>query len=130
MSNRMHEIERLVDGELSPEEHRRLVASLDEEPGGWRQCALAFLEAQALSQELGHVRRSLDNRGDKPTNHETEPREMRIWDNAQVVLAIAASFLVAFGLGLAAPKILSQWQEWSRGGNKYAVAAVGANENP
>ena len=44
--------DRLVDGELSREEYRELITQLDDEPGGWRQCALAFLEAQAWGQEL------------------------------------------------------------------------------
>ena len=45
--------DRLVDGELSAEEYRTLLAALDDEPGGWRRCALAFLEAQSLGRELG-----------------------------------------------------------------------------
>ena len=38
--------DRLVDGELSSTERRQLIASLDDRPGGWRRCALAFVEAQ------------------------------------------------------------------------------------
>jgi len=38
--------DRLVDGELSEKERRDLLANLDNEPGGWRRCALAFLESQ------------------------------------------------------------------------------------
>ena len=38
-------IDRLVDGELSPAERRELLAALEDEPGGWRRCALAFVEA-------------------------------------------------------------------------------------
>jgi hypothetical protein len=38
--------DRLVDGELSEEQRRNMLAGLDREPGGWRRCALAFLEAQ------------------------------------------------------------------------------------
>lgn len=39
-------IDRLVDGELNPEARRTLLLQLDGAPGGWRSCALAFLEAQ------------------------------------------------------------------------------------
>lgn len=39
-------IDRLVDGELDDNERQRLLARLELEPGGWRRCALAFLEAQ------------------------------------------------------------------------------------
>ena len=43
----------LVDGELTPGERRELLTRLDEQPEGWRRCALAFLEAQAWQQDLG-----------------------------------------------------------------------------
>jgi len=42
----------LVDGELSELQRRELLEALDQEPGGWRRCALAFLEAQCWKQEL------------------------------------------------------------------------------
>ncbi len=44
--------DRLVDDELSDTERRQLLASLDDEPGGWRCCALAFLEAQAWRRTM------------------------------------------------------------------------------
>jgi len=110
-------LERLVDGELSPEEYRALLTSLEEDPGLWRQCALAFLEAQALGQELGNVRRALDVRESGPLTSEVAPSTSTAWDKLQILLAVAASFLVAFGLGLAVPKILSLMQERARGGN-------------
>jgi hypothetical protein len=40
-------LDRLVDGELPEAERRKLLVSLDQRPSGWRQCALAFLEAQS-----------------------------------------------------------------------------------
>jgi hypothetical protein len=42
----------LVDGELSEENRRQLLTSLENEPGGWRRCALAFLESQCWKQSL------------------------------------------------------------------------------
>src|SRR5262245_63838523 len=86
-------LERLVDGEMSPEEYRALLASLDEEPGLWRQCALAFLEAQALRQELGTVHRGLDVRECGPVTSDVAPRTSTAWDKLQILLAVAASFL-------------------------------------
>ena len=50
--------DRLVDGELSEAERRELLAGLDSEPGGWRRCALAFLEAQCWKQEFGAIAKS------------------------------------------------------------------------
>jgi hypothetical protein len=41
------ELDRLVDGDLTPRERRQLLAALADEPGGWQRCALAFLEAQS-----------------------------------------------------------------------------------
>jgi hypothetical protein len=46
------QLERLVDGELSPQEYRALLAQLDTIPSGWRQCGLAFLEAQAIQHAI------------------------------------------------------------------------------
>ena len=48
--------DRLVDGSLSEREYRAMLAALDEQPDGWRRCALAFLEAQAWSGEMQQMR--------------------------------------------------------------------------
>lgn len=101
--------ERLVDGELSQEEYQRLVASLDERPAGWKQCALAFLEAQALSRELGGFGQDGGRReasAPPPADDRVElgsakgggPSDARLspWG----ILGIAASFLFALGIGL------------------------------
>ncbi len=45
-------LDRLVDGELSREEYQQALRTLSDQPGGWRQCALAFLESQAWRQSL------------------------------------------------------------------------------
>jgi hypothetical protein len=45
-------LDRLVDGELADGERRVLLESLERQPDGWRQCALAFLEAQTWDQTL------------------------------------------------------------------------------
>ncbi len=49
------ELDRLVDGQLSDEEYRELIAEIELYPNGWRQCALAFLEHQALQREMGRI---------------------------------------------------------------------------
>ena len=92
--------DRLVDGELSPEEYRRMLASLDDEPGGWRRCAMAFLEAQAWGQEVRGLRDHLDHpaetRADTIAVASAEATHLR-WVNW---LAIAASLIVLCGFGL------------------------------
>lgn len=88
--------DRLVDGELTGETYRELLRDLEEEPDGWRRCAMCFLEAQALGQEFGALRDELDiatvvgaSRAlDRPASN------LKL-----LVLAMAASFLIAFGLG-------------------------------
>ena len=39
-------LDKLVDGELTEADRKVLLSALDDEPGAWRRCALAFLEAQ------------------------------------------------------------------------------------
>lgn len=46
-------IDKLVDGELREDDYRNVLQIIDQKPEGWRDCALAFLEAQALQKELG-----------------------------------------------------------------------------
>ncbi len=48
-------IDRLVDGELPEAERRELLLKFEEEPAGWRRCAVAFLEAQVWRQALASV---------------------------------------------------------------------------
>lgn len=45
-------IDDLVTGQLTGERYRAALRALDAEPAKWRECALAFLEEQALRSEL------------------------------------------------------------------------------
>jgi hypothetical protein len=45
-------IDRIVDGEMSPDELRKALEQLNAAPDLWRQCALSFLEAQAWREAL------------------------------------------------------------------------------
>jgi hypothetical protein len=95
------EFDRLVDGELVADERRRLLASLDDRPDGWRQCALAFLEAQSWRADLGEVANEAQPAAPLARPASTtiaaglSPRQSGYW------LALAAGVLVAFGLGWA-----------------------------
>jgi hypothetical protein len=91
--------DRLVDGELSATERQRLLASLDDRPGGWRKCALAFLEAQTWRSDLKRIVRESDAtpslaRATAPLPARTRGRGLRLF-------AAAACVLMAFTLGLA-----------------------------
>jgi len=43
-------IDRMIDGEMSPQQLRTCIERLDSAPDGWRRCALAFLEAQSWGE--------------------------------------------------------------------------------
>src|SRR5262245_34370943 len=87
-------IDRLVDGNLPDTERRRLLLRFESEPGGWRRCALAFLEAQAWQEAIGPL----------VTSTNAEPSRVRVakakpWRTAGRGFAVAASFLAAFVCG-------------------------------
>jgi len=50
-------LDRLVDGELAEGERREVLRTLERQPDGWRQCALAFLEAQSWGEALTQLAR-------------------------------------------------------------------------
>jgi hypothetical protein len=89
----------LVDGQLSPAERRELLARCDGEPGAWRRCALAFLEAQAWREDLGAMVRPASAPANAPAPMPTVGRR-RAASRWPALLAVAASFLMAFTLGL------------------------------
>ena len=107
----------LVDGELGEAERRAFLAALDERPGAWRRCALAFLEAQSWQHSL-HP----ESQAEQAVRVEAAPVTLpagiplpasatdnvshvhfasRSWwhlSHTGLPLATAASFLIAFGL--------------------------------
>ena len=108
--------DRLVDGELIAAERRQLLASLDDEPGAWRRCAMAFLEAQAWRQSMHGIQLSSDPTHDveaRPDVVDRAPiaaaairdelgrteRNLRRTSLVGLILAMAGCFIVAFLLG-------------------------------
>jgi hypothetical protein len=95
-------LDRLVDGELPEVERRELLIRFENEPDGWRRCALAFLEAQTWRQAL----RSL-------VPFESGGPDTLVWPDKSVwptagrhrwrvvgrLTGIAAGLTVAFALG-------------------------------
>jgi hypothetical protein len=90
-------IDQLVDGELSDDERRALLAKLDAEPdsGGWRRCAMAFLEAQAWREAFGPVAAPALP-GPAPVLTARKPPRLAI---LRTPAALAASVLLAFSVG-------------------------------
>jgi hypothetical protein len=101
--------DRLVDGELSEQQRRELLAGLDNEPGGWRSCALAFLEAQCWRESLAALWKGSEGSPHTPcadVSHRDEvsllPSRGRRWTgHLGTLMAMAACFLVAFWIGSA-----------------------------
>ena len=89
----------LVDGELNDQERRDLLARLEDTPGGWRRCALAFLESQDWRRELKVVAREPALSG--PVSAPSSRRGVASRFSWSTSLAMAASFLLAFALGSA-----------------------------
>jgi hypothetical protein len=110
-------LDQLVDGELSEPERRDLLAGLDSQPGGWRRCALAFLEAQCWKQEFGSMVGREAGAATAPTADLRAPSPLgrgagdkgaarSLWPGRlATVAAMAASFLLALWLGATAQQL-------------------------
>lgn len=92
-------LDRLADGELSPEETQDLLRCLDEIPDGWRRCALAFLEAQAWKREFATLVPASPGDPEADTQAVHASGGSRSEPKWHLLLAMAATFLLAFGLG-------------------------------
>jgi hypothetical protein len=108
-------IDRLVGGELADADRRELLIQLDNDPDGWRRCALAFLEDQAWRSAVAGDGVPSSRTGPIPANHPPVPRRrisLRRLSMAATVLA--ATFAAGLVLGGA-----------SRGGGSAEVAPAG-----
>ena len=90
------DLDLLVDGELGDQRRGELLARLDAVPGGWRRCALAFIEAQSWTQDLRAIRQESPATAQTP---QLAPQRGSKRSRLGPVLAMAASFLIALGLG-------------------------------
>jgi hypothetical protein len=81
--------DRLADGELDERQRQALLSSLDRQPDGWRQCALALLEAQCWRNEMTTLARqaaayppsgSAAGKDDRPCS---EVGPATLWGDAQ-----------------------------------------------
>jgi hypothetical protein len=109
-----HQLDLLVDGEMSEADRRALLLQLEHEPDGWRRCALAFLEAQCWKAELGQIAPRAAREPSPAEAARPEPAsspstsalgENRGWRQswrqyAATMLTISASFLLALVVGM------------------------------
>lgn len=96
----------LADDELTEAERRQLLGGLDDEPGGWRRCALALLESQQWKRQFGAIARDANSDA-------TDKRPLRLrrrGPGGKTLAAMAACFLVALFLGLTI-RDLSHWSD-------------------
>jgi hypothetical protein len=124
--------DRLVDGELAGAEYREALAELDEEPDAWRRCALAFLEAQAIRNELKRVRSEADGANPAQQRLTSPPERARSghWPGLVTSLTVAASLMLAFILGIATPNLFPGMMQDSAGvGNDRELAATDKPNN-
>jgi hypothetical protein len=89
-------LDRLVDGELGLHERRELLAGLDDEPGAWRRCALAFLESQSWGWQMARVANEPILAQLTAPRPASPVRSGKFWSG---FLAVAASLIVAFVAG-------------------------------
>jgi hypothetical protein len=100
-------IDRLVDGELSIDERRKLLLALESQPDGWRRCGLAFIEVQAWRSSMrgmvaGEAARRAAEGDSDPLSVPKAAAALAASPRRRLGgmwLAIAATLLVAFGLG-------------------------------
>jgi hypothetical protein len=89
-------IDRLVTGDLEEAERMELLAWLDAEPVRWRQCGLAFLEAQALREAF-----ALDGSGTLTSVPSSARRAITNLPSWRPLFIAAAVVVIAFALGWA-----------------------------
>ena len=135
-------LDSLVDGELNEDDRRQLLVKLESEPTGWRRCALAFLEAQRWRREMTVLARPPVAAPRAPATQvptastaspvpspspATRGGQVPWWTarNFGTLLAVAASFVVALGLGIG----YDRWQRPRENGSTIAPSISIADNN-
>ncbi|MBS0208112.1 MAG: hypothetical protein JSS27_04075 [Planctomycetes bacterium] len=106
-NDEQRQLDLLADGELSEAERRQLLLRFEHEPGAWRRCALALLEAQEWRWQMGAYARKGEPQPAAETSQPKLTPASRLPQaatasrgNMNTLFAMAASFVVALGLGL------------------------------
>lgn len=93
-------LDRLVDGELTEDDRKLLLGAMDDEPGAWRRCALAFLEAQSWRGDFCALRQESPPAGQPEPRITLPPRIAKPSRFFELCLALAACVVLAFGIGV------------------------------
>ena len=109
-------LDHLVEDELGLIQRKRIIASLDSEPNGWRRCALAFLEKQSWQRSFRQfvADKSCDDKSVLPTKtlNDKRTRSTRNWKTlgAMVVVALLAGIGIGRGWSIASSPIADRVQ--------------------
>ena len=98
----------------------------------WRECALAFLEAQALASDLADLRPAVALGQGQVAPAPAASSQVKKMSASVTLLAMAASLAIAFGLGSVLPKIWTDdSQELPPAGNLSTPREfAAANQSP
>lgn len=99
-------IMRLVDGEVTGAERMEILQRLEQQPGGWRECALAFLEDQVWKQAMALPSASVADAEvvALPTAAVVRNESIHRFMNLGTIATLAAGLLLAFAAGTWMPK--------------------------
>lgn len=93
-------LDRMVDGELSDAERRKLLGSLDKVEHGWRKLALAYVEAQTWRTDMDAMVRPTSETTPETSMELAKPANVATKsDRLKLLLAMAASFFIALVIG-------------------------------
>jgi len=98
-------LDRLVDGELTETRRKEVLLKLGDEPNGWRRCAMAFLQAQAWTKDLGSLT-SRPDLGMSRLNFAVRQRPTFVRRLA-TIMAVAAGFIIALFIGFRTQEMLN-----------------------
>jgi len=97
------EIDLLVGGDATKDETHRLVDRLDAHPDGWKQCALAFLEAQSWQRTFSAMLDAETNGRQELSPPTTTPDRQPVSPSPRNrILRTAVAVLIAFAAGIGA----------------------------
>ena len=101
MTNNELQLQRLVDGEMNPEERFTFLELAEAEPERWRDIALSFIESQRLDEDLGDLFAPIES-----------PAPLAI-DRAPAGIRRRLSWALAAGLSLSLAFLLGKHQTTS-----------------
>jgi hypothetical protein len=135
-------IDDLVSGQLTGERYRAALRALEAEPAKWRECALAFLEEQALRTELralaqGDINWGVDSYADRTTlvvtdrqvtpankvNTSVSPKLHGSSSGFSSMLSTVALLLVSFSVGWMGSEVLAERERSAASDSSVSQAA-------